>query len=626
MTAISVVIYEGIPRIYVKESFKMSKLYLAESKSNDVKSLGLMRKLAGKSSIFPPGTDPLKVVLALITASRCQSCGKCTPCREGMPKLEMMLRNIIDGKASAETLVQFRATADLLANCADCAIGYQTGEEVLESLNLFGDQYLAYIAGKPAEKNQVHIPCVTLCPAHVDIPGYIAHVHDGNYADAINLIRRDNPLPTACAMICEHPCEERCRRNLIDSSVNIRGIKKYAVDQIAADKVAVPVPNPSTGKKVAVIGGGPSGMTAAYFLSLMGHKVTVYEAKEHLGGMLMYGIPNYRFPKDRLDEDMNAILSTGNIEVKYNVNVGVDISIEEVRNSHDAMYVAIGAQVGKKLRMEGADAENVFSAVEMLDQIGHGNRPDYTGKTVCVIGGGNVAMDAARSALRCGAADVRIVYRRRHEDMTALETEIESAIMEGIELMLLQAPVSIEKDAEGKCAALWVQPQMIGPYDRGGRPAPMNAAKEPERIACDIVLIAVGQDIVSKPFENFGIPANRNVLQAGLDTAVEGMPGVFVGGDCATGPATAIRAIAAGKVAAWNIDEYLGCGSVLNCGVEAPMPKPNNRIPTGRVNIGERPAYQRKHDFDHVECPMTYEEAMQESGRCLRCDVCGYYD
>ncbi|MGN0268481.1 MAG: NAD(P)-binding protein [Lachnospiraceae bacterium] len=604
----------------------MSKLYLAESKSNDVKSQGLMRKLAGKSSIFPPGTDPLKVVLALITASRCQSCGKCTPCREGMPKLEMMLRNIIDGKASAETLVQFRATADLLANCADCAIGYQTGEEVLESLSLFGDQYLAYIAGKPAEKNQVHIPCVTLCPAHVDIPGYIAHVHDGNYADAINLIRRDNPLPTACAMICEHPCEERCRRNLIDSSVNIRGIKKYAVDQIAADKVAVPVPNPSTGKKVAVIGGGPSGMTAAYFLSLMGHKVTVYEAKEHLGGMLMYGIPNYRFPKDRLDEDMNAILSTGNIEVKYNVNVGVDISIEEVRNSHDAMYVAIGAQVGKKLRMEGADAENVFSAVEMLDQIGHGNRPDYTGKTVCVIGGGNVAMDAARSALRCGAADVRIVYRRRHEDMTALETEIESAIMEGIELMLLQAPVSIEKDAEGKCAALWVQPQMIGPYDRGGRPAPMNASKDPERIACDIVLIAVGQDIVSKPFENFGIPANRNVLQAGLDTAVEGMPGVFVGGDCATGPATAIRAIAAGKVAAWNIDEYLGCSSVLDCGVKAPMPKPNNRIPTGRVNIGERPAYQRKHDFEHVECPMTYEEAMQESGRCLRCDVCGYYD
>lgn len=364
-------------------------------------------------------------------------------------------------------------------------------------------------------------------------------------------------------------------------------------------------------------------MTAAYFLSLMGHKVTVYEEKEHLGGMLMYGIPNYRFPKERMDEDMNAILSTGNIEVKYNTNVGVDIPIEEVRNSHDAMFVAIGAQKGKKLRLDGIDANNVFSAVEMLDGIGHGIHPDYTGKTVAVIGGGNVAMDAARSALRCGAKDVRIVYRRRQEDMTALDTEIESAVMEGIELMLLQAPKSIEKDENGDCCALWVQPQMIGAY-RGGRPSPVDSAsKEPLRVPCDVVLIAVGQDIVSEPFEEFGMPAEWHVFQAGLDTAVEGMPGVFVGGDCATGPSTAIKAIAAGKVAAHNIDEYLGYHHSLNCGVEAPEARENNRVPTGRVNIGERPAYERKHDFEHVECPMTHEEAMQESGRCLRCDVFG---
>ena len=301
------------------------------------------------------------------------------------------------------------------------------------------------------------------------------------------------------------------------------------------------------------------------------------------------------------------------IEVKYNTNVGVDIPIEEVRNRHDAMFVAIGAQKGKKLRLDGIDANNVFSAVEMLDGIGHGIRPDYTGKTVAVIGGGNVAMDAARSALRCGAKDVRIVYRRRQEDMTALDTEIESAVMEGIELMLLQAPKSIEKDENGDCCALWVQPQMIGAY-RGGRPSPVDSAsKDPLRVPCDVVLIAVGQDIVSEPFEEFGMPAEWHVFKAGLDTAVEGMPGVFVGGDCATGPSTAIKAIAAGKVAAHNIDEYLGYHHTLNCGVEAPEARENNRVPTGRVNIGERPAYERKHDFEHVECPMTHEEAMQES-------------
>ena len=602
----------------------MSKIYLAGKHSQDVTIGHMLEKFSRKVDVYPPGTCPLTVQLSLLHASMNQTCGKCVPCRDGLPQLADLLSKILNGVGTMEMVDEMREIAIMIRDTADCAIGYQSAIEVLEGLETFADEYESHVKKWecPANVGQ-KIPCVTLCPAHVDIPGYIAHVHEGNYADAINLIRHDNPLPTACAMICEHPCEERCRRNLIDDSVNIRGIKKYAVDQIAADQVAVPKTNVSTGKKVAIIGGGPAGMTAAYFLSLMGHKVTVYEAKEHLGGMLMYGIPNYRFPKDRMDEDMNAILSTGNIEVKYNTNVGVDIPIEEVRNSHDAMFVAIGAQKGKKLRLDGIDANNVFSAVEMLDGIGHGIRPDYTGKTVAVIGGGNVAMDAARSALRCGAKDVRIVYRRRQEDMTALDTEIESAVMEGIELMLLQAPKSIEKDENGDCCALWVQPQMIGAY-RGGRPSPVDSAsKDPLRVPCDVVLIAVGQDIVSEPFEEFGMPAEWHVFKAGLDTAVEGMPGVFVGGDCATGPSTAIKAIAAGKVAAHNIDEYLGYHHTLNCGVEAPEARENNRVPTGRVNIGERPAYERKHDFEHVECPMTHEEAMQESGRCLRCDVFG---
>ena len=423
-------------------------------------------------------------------------------------------------------------------------------------------------------------------------------------------------------MICEHPCEERCRRNLIDDSVNIRGLKKYAVDQIAADRVAVPKANVATGKKVHIIGGGPAGLTAAYFLGQMGHKVTIFERQKELGGMLRYGIPNYRFPKERLDEDIRAILSAGDIEVKCEAAVGTELSIEEIRGGCDAMFVAIGAQAGKKLRIDNADAENVESAVEMLDRIGNGEIPDYTGKTVVVIGGGNVAMDAARSALRCNAEAVRVVYRRRQNDMTALESEIEAAVMEGIDLMTLQAPKAVEKDAEGRCAALITQPQMIGPY-RGGRPAPIDAKKEPERIPCEVILIAVGQDIVSKPFEDFGMEAEWGIFKAGFDTEVKNMPGVFVGGDCATGPSTAIRAIAAGKTAARNIDEYLGYHHKLNCDVTAPEAKENSRIPTGRANITERPAYIRKHDFDHVENPYTYEEAMQEAGRCLRCDHFG---
>ncbi len=602
----------------------MSKIFLADSNSSDVKIGKLLEKFESKVKVYPPGTCPLTVQLSLLQASKNQTCGKCVPCRDGLPQLESLLRSILDGDATMDTLDEMKKLAAIIRDTADCAIGYQSAIEVLQGLETFRDEYVSHITdcACPGETGQ-KVPCINMCPAHVDIPGYIALIGNEDYAGAINLIRKDNPLPTACAMICEHPCEERCRRNLIDDSLNIRGLKKYAVDQIAADKVAVPKANVSTGKKIAVIGGGPSGLTAAYFLALMGHKVTIFERQKALGGMLRYGIPNYRFPKERLDEDIRAILSAGDIEVKYNVKAGEDIAIEEIHNEYDAMYVAIGAQAGKKLRMDGMDAKNVESAVEMLDRIGNGNIPDYTGKTVVVIGGGNVAMDAARSAVRCNADDVRIVYRRRQDDMTALDTEIESAVMEGIELLTLQAPKAIEKDAEGNCAALIAQPQMIGPYDRAGRPSPVDAKKEPVRIPCEVILIAVGQDIESRPFEEFGMPANRNVFRAGLDTAVENMPGVFVGGDCATGPATAIRAVAAGKVAAHNIDEYLGYHHKLHCEAEAPEPKENNRIPTGRANITERPAYIRKHDFEHVENAYTYEEAMQEANRCLRCDHFG---
>ena len=602
----------------------MSKRYLASDNSADMKIKSFLSRFADTVSIYPPGSCPIAVQLSLLQAARSQTCGKCVPCRDGLRQLESMLTDILTGKGTEESLAEMQELAEMIRQSADCAIGYQAAQGVLDGLKIFREEYMGYIEkGECVGTGRQQIPCVTMCPAHVDIPGYIAHVADGNYDKAINLIRRDNPLPTACAMICEHPCEERCRRTLIDAPLNIRGIKKYAVDQIAADQVEVPKANPLTGKRVAVIGGGPCGMTAAYFLSLMGHKVTVFEAKERLGGMLMYGIPNYRFPKDRMDEDFRAILSTGNIEVKYNTCVGKDIPIQQVRDEYDAMFVAIGAQVGKKLRMDGVDANGVCSAVEMLDRIGHGDVPDYTGKRVAVIGGGNVAMDAARSAVRCGAAEVNVVYRRRQEDMTALASEVEAAVAEGIELRLLQAPLRVETDADNNCAALWVKPQMTGPY-KGGRPAPVDAPSKPEeRIPCEVVLIAVGQDIVSKPFEEFGMPAKWNIFQAGLDTAVESMPGVFVGGDCATGPATAIRAIAGGKVAAYAIDEYLGYHHKIDTAVEEPTLRENNRVPTGRVNIQERAANARKKDFGHVECTLTPEEAAQECSRCLRCDKFG---
>lgn len=607
----------------------MAKLYLADPNSTDAKIGNFLGKFTNKVRVYPPGTCPITVQLSLMSASKNQTCGKCVPCRDGLPQLHKMLHQILDGDATMDTLADMKRMAEMIRDTADCAIGYQSAIELLHSMEEFADEYESHVNNHTCVEQKVQkVPCINLCPAHVDIPGYIALVGEQDYVGAINLIRKDNPLPTACAMICEHPCEERCRRSIIDDMVNIRGLKKYAVDQIAADKVRVPKPGVSTGKKIAIVGGGPAGLTAAYFLAQMGHKVVIFERQKKLGGMLRYGIPNYRFPKERLDEDIRAILSAGDIEVRYQTMIGDgegEIPVSQIKEEYDAMFVAIGAQKGKTLRLDGIQGANhVESAVEMLDKIGNGNIPDYTGKTVAVIGGGNVAMDAARSALRCGAKDVRIVYRRRQEDMTALASEIESAIMEGIEIMTLMAPKAIKTDPEGNCTALVVQPQMIGPYDRAGRPSPVNAtSKQPIAVPCDVILIAVGQDIISAPFEAIGMQANRGVFKAGLDTEITGMAGVFVGGDCATGPSTAIRAIAAGKVAAHNIDEYLGYHHKLTCEACAPHPKDNNRTPTGRSNITERPAYIRKHDFLHVENQFTFEEAMQEASRCLRCDHFG---
>lgn len=599
--------------------------YVLEQRGNtNDKIEKMLFRFRRKITSYPPGMCPLTVQLSLLQTSANQTCGKCVPCRDGLVQLEKLLKSILDGNATEVTLDEMRTLAEIIRDTADCAVGYESAEVLLEGLEVFKDEYMSHILHHSCREDiSQTIPCVTLCPAHVDVPGYIALVGEEHYADAINLIRKDNPFPTACAMICEHPCEKRCRRDLIDRALNIRGMKKFAVDQIAADEVATPACNVATGRRIAVIGGGPSGMTAAYFLALMGHKAVIYEEREKLGGMLRYGIPNYRFPKNRLDEDIRAILGTGDIEVNYNVNIGKDISAEDIFEDYDAVYVAIGAQVGKHISMEGAASRNVFSAVEVLRDIGYGKYPDYTGKKVAVIGGGNVAMDCARTAVRLHAQEVNIVYRRRREDMTALEDEIDGAIMEGVNMMTLRAPHHIEADAEGSCAALWVQPQRIGPYDSAGRPSAIKANKELVRIECDMILIAIGQDIVSEPFEAAGLATGHKVLRTLPTCQVEGQQKIYAGGDCVTGPSTVIRAIAAGKVAAYNIDEMLGYHHKVMCEAEAPVAKPNNNIPTGRVNISEREPYERKKDFEHIEIPMSYEEAMQEADRCLRCDHFG---
>ena len=429
----------------------------------------VLRKFRSRLNSYPPGMCPLVLYRSLLQISINQSCGKCIPCRDGLVEADRLLGKILNGDGTAQTLKELQDLCRMIAVTADCAVGITAANIVLDSLKEFEDEYESHISNRRCVENVTQtIPCMTLCPAHVNVPGYISLIREEDYAGAVNMIRDRNPFPTACAMICEHPCEQKCRRSIIDAPINIRGLKKYAVDMVNADEVRTPAPNFPTGRQIAVVGSGPSGLTAAYFLALMGHKVVIFEEHEKPGGMLRYGISEYRLPKERLDRDIRAILSAGNIELRCNTKIGRDLSFYDLKKGYDAVYLGLGAQIGNRIPMENADAENVVPAADFLQSVAAGNPIDLTGKKVVLIGGGNVAMDAARTAVRLGAETIH-VFTRKRDDMTALFSEVESAMQEGVRFRTLLDFLNIEADKEtGKVCAVWLQPEIVGEYDRLG--------------------------------------------------------------------------------------------------------------------------------------------------------------
>ena len=310
----------------------MSRLVMRTvSKSQEVVE-DLYKVLERRIVASPPGICPVDISAAFLKLCHAQSCGKCTPCRIGLGQLENLLEQVLDGEADEETLILMEKTARAIEITADCAIGREAARMVLAGIKGFKDDFEEHIHHNRCLCHiKQPVPCVAMCPAGVDIPGYIALIKEGRNADAVRLIRKDNPFPTACALVCEHPCEARCRRNMVDDAINIRGLKRAAVDH--AGEVPAPECAPSTGKRIAVIGGGPSGLSAAYYLQLMGHQVTVYEKRSKLGGMLLYGIPSYRLPRERLQEDVDVILSTG-VVAKTNTTIGGEngeITMQDLR-------------------------------------------------------------------------------------------------------------------------------------------------------------------------------------------------------------------------------------------------------------------------------------------------------
>ncbi|MDR0885032.1 MAG: FAD-dependent oxidoreductase [Clostridiales Family XIII bacterium] len=557
-------------------------------------------------------SDICQVAVAsnFLKQSRSQSCGKCTPCRIGLIKLEKKIDRILDGEGGEALIEELKNIATNIKISADCAIGIASADMVLRGIGVFYDDYLSHANGNGCTSKRITVPCISRCPAGVQIPHYITLLKHKRYDEAVRLIRQDNPLVSVCGLICEHPCEDRCRRNMIDDSINIRGLKRFitehAFNEIREENA------PATGKKIAIIGGGPSGLTCAYYLAVMGHDVTIIERLEHLGGMLRYGIPKYRLPREVLDSEIEFILGSG-IHVIYNTSLGIDTTLDELKEEYDCIYLSIGAHGSKTIGIEGEELNGVYSAVELLREIGDEHMPNFTGKKVAVIGGGNVAMDVARTSLRLGADGVTIVYRRRRQDMTAQAIEIESTIAEGGELLTLHSPIRAAGDENGNVTGLVIRKQIASALDQTGKPRvhAIEAAEE-QTLGVDIIISAIGQSVEEK---HEAIYDNNYDHESGF---------VVSGGDYVSGPATVILAVAAAKQAAHVIDKELGFAHAIPREIVIPDPVPDDLIACARVDMVERKPSQIISNFTEIEVGMCEEEAMQEASRCLRCDKNGF--
>lgn len=458
-----------------------------------------------------------------------------------------------------------------------------------------------------------YAPCQKACPAGVDAPLYIDQVRKGQYVEAYKTVSIANPFPAICGRVCDHPCEGECRRNLTDEAVSIRLLKRTAAEKTfesCGDSLPIPAMQPSNGKKVAVVGAGPAGLSAAFYLAKKGYGIKVFESLPVAGGMLAVGIPDYRLPKGLIGKEVARIEKMG-VEIRTGVTVGADITLDELKDKYDSVVVAVGAHGDSKLGIPGEDLVGVISGVTFLRDVNLGRAGGLHGKKVVVLGGGNVAIDAARSAVRMGAAEVTVAYRRTENEMPAYAEEIAQAKQEGIKFVFLAGPSKIE--GAGKVEKFYYDPMKLGDLDSSGRRKPIKTGEPAVAMDADVVIAAVGQAI-DAPF----MPAVKD-----KDTGLTEVKGVFVAGDCATGPASVIKAIAAGREAASTIDKYLGGDGVV---METYGIKRSRAVDIAIAENGsERKEARllsidkRIPGFNEVESGLAEEDAKEEANRCLHC-------
>jgi NADH-quinone oxidoreductase subunit F len=599
--------------------------------STDYEALTMLGAIMGSGGLIAMNEDTCMVDTAryFMDFIQDESCGKCVACRVGTKRMLEILERITRGEGEEGDIELLEELGEVIKDTAMCGLGQTAPNPVLSTIKYFREEYEEHI-----KKNYCRAgvcsdlfisPCENSCPANVNIPGYLSLIAAGRFIDAYNLVRQENPLPAICGRICTHPCEQRCRRGTVDEAVAICYLKRFVSDYAMkyGDEYVHDIVCSKNGQKVAIIGAGASGLTCGYYLARTGYEVDIYEQESVAGGVLAYGIPEYRLPSDILQREIDLIRRSG-VNILLNTEVGKDIGFKELRALYDAIYIATGTQIPQKVNVPGENLKGVIPGINFLKSVKLHKNVDLTDHIVAVIGGGNTAIDSARTALRLGAKKVIVLYRRTRDMMPAYDIEIEEALHEGIELYELVSPVRFISDNHGHVAKIECVRRVLGEFDNTGRRNTRHIKGSNFFIDVDTVITAVSQyaDLPFVPKEDIGVtPWGTFIVDK--DTQMTKMPGVFAGGDVARGPDEVIRAIADGKNAARSIDLYLNGKGILNKGEKIDIPEiidEDEIVAHERFPIELLPLEKRVNSFDEVVIGYHKLNAIAEAMRCLHCD------
>jgi NADH-quinone oxidoreductase subunit F len=600
----------------------------------DYESLAQIGSIMGSGGMVVMDEDNCMVDVAryFIEFTHSESCGKCVPCRVGLNKALRILNAITEGNGTPEHLGLLDELVRMIRETSLCGLGQTAPNPVLTTIRHFREEYEDHIVARRCRAGVCQelalSPCENSCPLRMNIPRFLELYQEGRIDDAFESVILDNPLPASTGRICQHPCDNRCRRQSFDESVNMREVHRYIADAIYQSDRFEPMVEriaarklPPTGRKIAVAGSGPTGLTAAFYLAMLGHDVTIFEEHGEAGGMLRFAIPEYRLPKSVLRRELDLIERIG-VKTVFNTRVGFDLPLNELASRFDAVFLSIGTWKESWLHLPGTELKGVYTALPFLESVAKREQV-FPGSRVTIVGGGNAAIDSARTVLRMGSS-ATILYRRERKDMPAIDEEIQAAEEEGVRFVFLAAPHRILGGGDGNVKAIEIVKTRLGEYDKSGRKRPI-LTDEVQRFECDSVILAVGETFDLDFCRASGLELKEEgTIVVDRFTLETSRPGFYAGGDVITGASNVSNAMGGGKQAARKIDERL----MGEQRWEKLFPEfAYSRQAPGEPSLSRRhtahdvPAKVRVQSQEEVVAGLSSQEALEECRRCLRCDL-----